>query len=346
MTLKRKAIKHKLLDYQNQVEKTHTGLGSLYVFSLLCVKASKALVVVAPAGTGKSSTIAAAAQINPAGVIEAGSLTRSGIPKASMNLNDSTRTILTDDLGEVDTKYSALETLKTAVHLIHEHKISKYNSTTQLNISNFHGSFLTTIQPSKLQEIVGSNSWEAVIRDKMIRYYHMIRPIKPTLVPIKVKAKWGTDMKKVSDKLPKSEFYPILEEVAYAQWSKSRGKQHLTDLLKACAALDGRVKIMTKDIELLWYLMQPMRLEQYLFVKHGLESEIFFQNDHMCILSELASYEKLTIRDIMNDFHISQHNAKDIVFKLDDIVMCEPQEPYKILPTETARRILLECGFI
>ena len=329
----------------NQVEKTHTGLGSLYAFSLICVKASKALVVISPAGTGKSSTINAAAKINPDGVIEAGSLTRSGIPKASMNLNDSKRTILTDDLGEIDTKYSALETLKTAVHLVYEHQISKYNSTTQLNIQNFHGSFLTTIQPNKMQEIVSSSSWEAVIRDKMIRYYHLIRPIKPVIAPIAVKAKWGTDISKVSDKIPKSDYYQILIDLAYSQWSKSRGKQHLQDFLKACAALDNRQRIMTKDLELLWYLMMPMKLEQYFMVKHQLESQINFQNDHLCILSELASYDTLTIQDIMNDFHISQHNAKDIIFKLDDIVMCEPEYPFRIRATEIARKILLECGF-
>lgn len=345
MNLKSKKIKHKLLDYQAAVEKTHLGLGSLYAFSLLCVKARKALVVISPSGTGKSTTITAAAKINPNGIVEAGSLTRSGIPKADMKLSDSKKTIVTDDLGEIDTKYSALETLKTAVHLVYEHKISKYNSTTQLKIENFQGSFLTTIQPNKMQEVVSSSSWEAVIRDKMIRYYHLIRPTRPIIAPIDVKVRWGSDFDKVSDKIPKSDYYTILEELAFSQWSKSRGKEHLTDFLKACAALDGRTRILTKDLELLWYLMLPMRLEQYMMIKHSLEANINFQNDHLCILSELASYENLTIKEIMNDFHISQHNAKDIIFKLDDIVMMEPEYPFRILPTEVARKILLECGF-
>ena len=314
--LKSKIPKHKLLVFAAAVEKTHAGLGAVTAFSHVCVKARRSLLVVAVAGTGKSTAIKHAAESQKDGHIAIGSLTRSGLTRMSNDLNDSKRCIMVDDLGAVDTGYSRLETLNTMINLVYNHEITKVNSTLNLSIHDFNGSFITTVQPVKMQDIVGTSMWEAVIRDKLIRYYHLIRPTTPVDKPIEAKLNQGISILKVKKTLPKSDKLSACFEIAYSQWGKARSLQHVTAMLKACASFEDRTRILPKDVLVLWYLMQPMKLEPYFIVKEGFESKKTFQNNHMCMLTEFASYPNLSLTDIMHDFHVKEKTARDLIFRL------------------------------
>ena len=92
-------MKHKLLKYKKQVDKTHKGLGNLFSFCLMNMKARKVAIIVAVSGAGKTTAIEAAAKINPDGNIIRDSVTRSGLKNLEKELTDYRGTFVIDPDG-------------------------------------------------------------------------------------------------------------------------------------------------------------------------------------------------------------------------------------------------------
>lgn len=338
-------MKHKLLLYKRQVDRTHKGLGNLFSFALLSTKAKKFAIVIAVSGTGKTTALKAAANVNPEENIFLDSITRSGLVAIDKKLNDFKGTFLLTDLGNIDTAYSLKESVKTLVNLTYEHGISKLNATTNLKIENFQGSALTTGQPVIMQQLINSPDWEAVIQDKTIRYYHLIRPIKVNNSEINVRATWGKPLDEVSIRFVKSEKVKQLYRVGLDQFGISRAHQHIDDLLRACAALDNRKKVIPKDVACLTELIKPMRFEKRIIGREGFESDKRFMHNDMCLLTEAATYHELDKNQMMINYKLERRTLDNILRTMNTWFLPDMKNKDKLDISLQTREVLEECGY-
>lgn len=328
-----------------QVDKTHRGLGRLYSFCLMSIKAKKVVLLIAVAGSGKTTALEAAAKVNKKGFMAFDSITRSGLKVIEKKLNDFEGTCIIGDLGNIDTGYSTKESIKTAVLLTYEHHLTKLNSQMNLSIENFQGSFITSAQPVIMQNLINSQDWEAVVRDKTIRYYHLIRPLFPNNEKINIHADWGKDFDDVTYKHKQSKEFDELWRCGLDQWGRSRTSVHVIDLLKACAALDGRKYVNHSDVLVALELTKPMRLEKFLVEKQGFETEKEFMHNHACMLTEFATYKEVTYDQIATDFFVSLRTVNRLLLTVRELVLPNPRDENKLIPTDIAVKVLKECGY-
>lgn len=75
--------------------------------------------------------------------------------------------------------WSRTSTVTVLATLVHTHYVCKLTQGYKLEITGFNGSAALNIQPVLLQSLIGGSDWIAVVRDKVLRYYHLIRPSKP-----------------------------------------------------------------------------------------------------------------------------------------------------------------------
>ena len=337
---------HRLLQYRNQVNKTHKGLGNLFSYSLLVTKAKKVGIIIAVAGSGKTTAIEAAAKANKKDYLMFDSITRSGLKPIEQKLNGFEGTFVINDLGNIDTAYSSSESIKTAVMLTYEHHLNKLNSTLNLNIENFYGSFITSAQPAIMQRIVNTVDWEAVVRDKTTRYYHLPRPTKPNKNHIEVNVNWGIDIDLVKYKQPKGIEFDEFMQVGLSQWGLSRAHIHIEDMLKACAALDNRKAVRPEDVKVCLELTKPMRLENYVVEKLGFESHKEFMHNHVCLLTEFATYgHQITKQQIASDFFMSLRNVNRVLQDVRELYTEDPHDSAVLHASEETFKILEDCGY-
>ena len=337
---------HRLLEYMKLVDKTHKGLGRLYSFTLMMNKARKVTIIIAIAGSGKTTALTAASDVNPKGVISLDSVTRSGMKALESKMNGFEGTVIINDLGNIDTGYSTKESVKVAVALTYEHHLSKLNAMTNINIENFNGSFVTSAQPSIMQSIVNVSDWEAVIRDKTARYYHLYRPINPNESPLNIKASWGKNFEAVKYKEIKCPELTELNKVGLSQWGLARTHIHIKDILRACAALDNRLFTNKSDILTALELTRPMRMENFIIDKQGFESKKEFLGDHLCMLTEFASYPKVTKTIISSDFFVGLRTVDRLLSQVRELYMPDPLDKENLLMTDISKRVLKECGYL
>lgn len=338
-------MKHKLLQYRNAVDKTHQGLGNLFSFSLMCTKARKFCVVVAVSGTGKTTALKAATEVNPEENIILDSLTRSGLVKIAEKMNGFKGTFLLSDLGNIDTGYSLKESVKALVGLVYEHGISKLNAQTQLSISDYNGSALSSGQPVIMQRLINSSDWEAVIQDKTVRYYHLMRPVKVNNKPIDIKTDWGKDLDDVKRIIPKSKKVKSLYRLALDQFGIARAYQHIDDMLMACAALDGRTKVLNKDIDCLLDISRPMRFEKYIISREGFESDKFFMHNDMCLLTEAATYHELSKHQMQINYKITRRTLDNILHNMNTWFLPDMKDKDRLEISLQTKEVLEECGY-
>ena len=336
---------HKLLTYKNKVEKTHKGLGNLFVFDLVGTKANKLIINIGIAGSGKSAAQRAVAKCNTNQHIERDAITRSGLEKLQKELNGFRGTFLIDDLGNVDTSYSLQESIKAAVALTYDHGLSKLNAKTDLEISDFYGAFLTSIQPEVMPQVVNSVSWEAVIRDKSIRYYHLFRVTKPNREPIDISVNWGIDLNDVSYQKIKTPIHDELRKVFLSQHGLSRADEHLTDFLKASAALDNRKKVTLLDYKVLLEITRPMRLENQMLWKSTIAGEKEFLVDHFYLLSEFATYGKVSLEQLASNWFVTANSLQRILQDVKELYTILPNDLEYIHMREITQNILNESGY-
>lgn len=336
---------HKLLQYKRQVDKTHEGLGNLFSFALLATKAKKFTIVIAVSGTGKTTALKAATRVNPEDNIILDAVTRSGLVPIKDKLNDFKGTFLLSDLGNIDTSYSLKESIKTLVNLVYEHGLSKMNATTNLKIENYQGSALTTGQPIIMQPIINSPDWEAVIQDKTIRYYHLIRPKKVNNKDIDIKASWGIELDAVSKTIPKNEKVKQLYRHALDQFGIARAYQHIDDMLRACAALDKRKKVTLKDIDCLLELSRPMLFEKYIMDRQGFESNKEFMHNDMCLLTEAATYHKLDKNQMQINYKVTRRTLNNILHSINTWYIPDQKDEDTLHISLQSMQVLKECGY-
>lgn len=337
---------HSLIQYKNKVNKTHAGLGNLFVFDLLGTKASKLVLNVGIAGSGKSAAQKAVAKRNAQGMLERDAITRSGLEKIAKELQGFRGTFLIDDLGNVDTSYSLQESVKAAIALTYDHRLSKLNAKTDLDISDFYGAFLTSVQPEVMPQIVNGVSWEAVIRDKSIRYYHCFRVTTPNRNEIDIKVDWGYDIHQIKFEKIKTPIHDELRKVFLSQHGLSRADEHMTDFLKASAALDDRKKVTLEDYKIVNEITRPMRLENQLLWKNSIAGEKEFLVDYFYMLSEFATYRTINLEQLASNWFVTFKSLGRILQNVKELYAVKPKDTDNIYMTDITEEVLKDAGYL
>lgn len=335
---------HKVLRLIKDINRTHKGLGALIAMNILAAKAKKTILNISPAGCGKSVSTNTVADLLPDRNIKFTSLTLAGMIRLKRELNEYDGHILIDDLGEEKSNWSRVSTVTVLTNLVYGHYIDKITHNGRIQITNFYGSVSLNIQPVILNSLVQSDEWVSVIRDKVIRYYHLIRPVKPQQQIPQIKIGWGKQLTEVTRSKHKGKLWYELINIGLTQWGYSRVVEHISDMLKALAALDDRNKVNVSDYVLLIKLLQPLKLEPNIVETYSFEQGRVFDNNLYCILVELASFREPTIHQLCVDYKVSISTAHRLIKTVPEWCWLKTNSPTKVCPTERTATILQQIG--
>lgn len=335
---------HQLRQLIRDVNKTHKGLGEMIAMNLVAAKSKRCILNIASAGTGKSTSTDTLGLLLGDKAVKFTSLTMAGLTKVRDDLVGFTGLVIVDDLGAEKSLWSRTATVSTLAHLVMQHSIRKITQTTTVEITDFQGAAALNIQPVMMNSIVQDDDWIAVVRDKVIRQYHLIRPIKPCKGLPAVKFNWGANFSKVEE--PKRTGVQWQQLVAYglSQWSYGRCLTHIPEMLKAVTALDNRTKNNHEDYVILANLMKPMQLERFILESYGFEQGRAFNNNVYCILIELASWGEPTIETIAEDYKVHPRTVLSLAATAGEWCMISPDEPKRLIATEQCKKIFERIG--
>jgi len=335
---------HKIQQLIREVNRTHSGLGPMIAINILGAKAKKAVLNIAPAGCGKSIAQKTVTYFLKEKSKAFTSLTLAGMFRLKDEFKEYDGYVAIDDLGAEKSLWSRLSTITTLANLVYTHNIRKVTQMGEVTIENFLGSVSLNIQPVLLNSLVQSDEWVSVVRDKVLRYYHLIRPAKPKSYPPQIKLEWGEDISSIQLPPYKGKLWYQLISIGLTQWSYARINEHIPDLLKACASLDGRKTVNRTDYKLLIKLLQPLQLERYLINTYGFEQGRVFDNNLYCILVELSSFKLLTLNQICEDYKVSPQTSERLIETVKDWAWIKANSPKKVMPTDKATQMLKLCG--
>ena len=335
---------HKLRALIKQIEATHKGLGALVAVNILAAKAKICILNVAPAGCGKSAATDIVHKMLGDQTKLYTSVTLAGLVHLRKDLTESNYHIIIDDLGAEKSQWSKVSTITVLATLVHTHNIHKITQGYEIKISNFQGSASLNIQPVLMSGIVQEDDWVSVIRDKVLRYYHLIRPINPKKLLPNLEMEWGASIDDVKVPSETGKLWYQLLYIGLTQWSYARCKEHLPNLLRASAALDGRKKVNNTDYNLLIKLLLPMQLERYIITSYGFEEGRVFQNNTYCILVEIASHGAPTMETVAEDYKVSPSTTERLAVTAGEWCWVESTDKRRIKPTKEAEKILQLIG--
>ena len=336
-------VKHPLISYASAVDRTHKGLGAAAAFCLLSTKARKCCMVVGASGTGKTTAVHAALQGSPFEDIVLDAVTRSGLKSYEETLNEFEGSLVVNDLGSIDTVYSVGESLKVLALLAYEHGLTKNNSLMNLAIKDFKGATTTTCQPVMMNKLIRNGAWESVLADKVIRYYHLVRPVKTAVGPIEEKAPWGYDREVITGDRLAAKSARNWADTHITQWSYARTIEHLTDLYEAAAALAERKSVTKADIEAVGELCKPLWLEKYLIRKNDFESQHWYDHRSHCVMTELATYGRLEKLRTCRNYKISERTYSRIMSNTNTWCLPNPKQEGGYAPSQQFLDLLKEC---
>lgn len=332
---------HPLAKVAADLNETHEGLGRLFIFSMLACKASKTLLVISPAGTGKSTSSDLVAENNP-GSIKLASLTEAGLTPWQEKFTSFRAALVVDDLGRLNTQYRRLYTIATVAELVYSHFAEDHTGHQHLSITDFGGSAIVNCQPVVLRQIIRSGDWEATVADKTLRYYHLRRPLKPFLELPRLDIELGIAIEDVKRPDVESEtIFPMVEK-GFMQWGEARSRQHISDLLRAAAAFRDSENVESVDIKLLTQLVKPMWVEQFVMDKKGLESERLLATDLLYLITELTTYGKVTIKQLARNYKISAETARRYLDSHPTLVRVVQKKPTAYGATAAMMKLLKE----
>lgn len=335
---------HRLREIVKGINKTHKGLGPMVGMEILTAKAKKTLLKIAPAGCGKSATSDAISAMLFGRNKKYTSITLAGLIRLRDEFTEYDGHVIIDDLGAEKSQWSRTSTITCLANLVHTHYVHKVTHGYEINLTDFSGSVSLNIQPVLLHTLVQTDDWIAVIRDKVLRYYHLNRPILPKKEPPHITVDWGPLLHEVKMSTYKGKLWYQLVSITLNQWSYARVIEHVPDLLKACAALDGRNHVNVTDYYVLIKLLQPMQLEPYLVETFGFETGRVFNNNLYCILVELASFGQPSIEQICLDYKVSRSTAERLIAREAEWCWVKSNSPRRVLPTERTEELLDIAG--
>lgn len=272
------------------------------------------------------------------------SLTLASLHRKQKELNDYYGHMIVDDLGAEKSLWSRLATITVMATLVHTHYVHKLTLSHEIDIAGFNGSASLNVQPILMNSLIQSDDWIAVVRDKVLRYYHLVRPTDPQAwLPIP-EIDWGEPYTNVQTPKSKKLLWWQLIAIGLTQWSKARCLEHIPALLRACASLDNRLKVKATDYKLLIKLLKPMQLERYAVSTFGFEYGRTFQNDTYCLLVELVSHGEPTLELICEDYKCSPTTVERIVKANPQWVFIKAGKHKRVAPMPQTEKILDLCG--
>lgn len=316
----------------------------MIAMNILAAKAKKTILNVGPAGTGKSISGVTVGNLLKERSKSYTSLTLAGMNRLRDEFSNYDGHVIIDDLGADRSLWSRVSTITVLANLVYSHFVHKVTNEYELNLEAFNGSVSLNIQPVLMNSLIQSDEWVAVVRDKVIRYYHLIRPIKPSHTLPKVEVDWGVQLSEVTMSGYRGKLWYQLVAIGLTQWSYARVEEHIPDLLKAAAALDGRTRVAVQDYKILIKLLQPLQLERYIVETYGFEQGRTFNNNLYCILVELASFNEPTIRTICEDYKVSPTTAGRLIASVPEWCWIKSEGINKLMPTERTKEIMDICG--
>jgi len=336
-------VSHYLRSVIEEVDHTHSRLGRAVAFSIIASKGRKCLIFIAPAGMGKS-TISnyLAAQSPESMVLDA--ISRAGIAQQQDVFNNYTGLVAIDDLGKLGSHYGRIQTLIAMSELTYSHYIKSSMFGNPVDIQGFAGSSVLNTQPAILASLIASDEWEVVLQDKTLRYYHLFRPESPIYGQPQPTINWGIDFDLVKPTESRGKMWRELIKIGRCQWSDSRVLEHISDLLRATAALDGRREVDNSDFVLLLDLIKPLTLERYVTDKYGFESGRHFKSGMLAIMIEVASWPKLNIDRVARDYKLSPKRAGELVVEHGQGIITYNAFTQVLTPSDDLKRVLREAG--
>jgi hypothetical protein len=337
--------KHYLEGIRDEVNKTHPGLGNLVVLETLVVKCHKLLLVISPAGCGKSRASQYVGKQATSSVVT-DRLSVAGLANMVEELNNFDGAVVIDDIAKTQTKYARISTITALAELVYSHFISSNMSKLQFHIQNFNGSAIINIQPVILKEIVKSDEWEASIQDKAIRYYHLKRPLTPVDDLPKPKLSWGIPLSEVETPDMTTKQGQTVIEVAKGQWGRARTLEHCSGLVRASASLDNRKKVNASDYKLVSEILLPLRYEQLVLEKKDFESSRELSDHRLALLTQMTTYGEFTIDNLSDDYHIAHSQAYKLMQKYAKDWQIVSKSPTTYAPSIELTKELINLGLI
>ena len=345
LTIQKEAgiTRHPLYDLIDSVKVSHPGLEKLAAIAVMGVKACQCLIVVSPPGCGKSTvTNWIASQREDAYIKD--SLTRSSLKAYESEWNGFTGVMLFDDVGKIDTAWSRVQTFTTMAEIPHGHFVSKDSHQLHIEIDNFHGACVLNIQPNVLGDVVSHPTWHSNLADKSMRYYHLQRATSPNRAALDYPINWGIPLDDVEEAEPKGKAWDDLMRVGMEQWTRPRAQEHIHNSLRALAALDNRTQPTITDMELLLTLLQPLTVEMEVMESHGFGETVKLNVGLLYLLTEFASYPKLTYGDIAADMRMRERKVVDILETMVEWFQKTGRAPVKLSPSPELVRVLKKAG--
>jgi len=298
------------------VNKSHLGLGELIAMEQIAIKARKMMLSVSPSGCGKSRATDWVKASTPNQLTQ-GRLSTAQLGSLADALTNFSSCLFIDDLAQSGSDYARNMTVTTLAELCYSGEAHSVMAKSEYDIFGFKGSIIANIQPVLLRNLVTEADWDASVKDKTIRYYHLRRPTKPNLKVPEFTIGWGKNFDDIAEprKIPKS-----LVTLGRCEWSSTRVVQHVTDLLKAVAALNSHFTVTLSDQKLLETLLRPLAIESLVLAKLEFESDRQLDNNALAILTEYYSYGgEFTLSQIADDYSLSETRARAILSMYSDL---------------------------
>lgn len=333
---------HKLLKIQKMVDSKFEGLGQPVIFSITTLIAKRALFLVASKGCGKTTAADIANQIVNKKIFSMNEITRTGMISHAEQIHDTDATFYIKDVGSINDVYNRVESVSLGVDLCYSHSFSKSNKMGDVEISNYQGAFITTIQPFAYAKFVKNDVYENALIDRIIRYYHIVRPRKPVEKFYEfptLKTKY--ELHQVNDAIVEKSMRPILD-VFEMQFTVSRAREHCIAMLKAIAIIDNRKKIMKSDYQLLLKMCAPMMVESHVFVRKEPERPVHIDFMTLVFLTEFTTYKEIDFTQFRINYKISMTNIKATMAKYSHLWIPHPKKKNVVLPSYVIREVLEE----
>jgi len=334
---------HPIVDLMDDIAKTHPGLERLAAIAAIAVKAKQCLIVVSPPGCGKSTITNWISEQRQDAYIK-DSLTRASLKQYETMWQDFTGVMLFDDVGKIDTDWSMIQTLTTMAEIVHGHFISKDSHQLHIEIDNFHGSAVLNIQPNVLHKVVQHPSWHSNLADKSLRYYHLQRATSPNRKGIEVPIDWGLDFDEVDEPETESPWWDALMSIGMEQWTRPRAMEHISDMLKALAALGNNPSPGQIEAEILLDLVRPMTVEMEVLETVGFGESTSLNTGLLYLLTEFGTYQKLTYKDIAVDMKMRERKVMNILETMVEWFEKVGRDPVTLQPSPELMRVLKKAG--
>ena len=327
----------------NDVNETHSNLGELVAMCQIITKAKKCMLIVSPSGCGKSTAMTYVGK-NTFNSWMPSSISISSLGNKVEKMTSFRSVIVIDDIATIQTDYARMTTITTLSALCYSHRVEPSMVGFDFAIEDFYGSALIGMQPIILRDMALSPEWDATIRDKVLRYYHLYRPITPDMgLPI-AQIEKGIDIERVVFKL--NEDLPIWQELlklGRSQWTIARTKEHLIDMIKAIASLEDRTEIIESDYNLLYRLLKPMAIENIVISKDSLEGERILDNNLLALLVEYYTYNgQFSLAHIAQDFNLRLAQSYRIMAGQNGNWQQISKSPTIYIPSKTLIELLKE----